>query len=1124
MIDSETGTPLIRSSSSLGRGSALLILLLLFAAIAFPVLFLGSTVSSVTAHGVTAEGAYDYHGPRPLESYTRDPLGSMAGDTAIEAYAAGVLRTGTLPLWNPYQGLGYPFLADPSSKIFYAPNLLRLIVPTAYWDFFGLAHLFGIGVFLFLFCREAGLPRKGALAAGACAFGMGHWLLFLPATSVIQTATWAPLLLYCVERTIARPGQGYVTALLAAVGTYALWTGGHPSPAIMITISIAIYVGIRVVQVPESWRRFPLTIAGFVLGFLVAAPMWLNFLSAVANDPDVQNKAYPVHYAFGDLAGFFIPNLFGAINAPLYSDADGWGMGYVPLFITFLAVAGMTARGRMTPHLVALGAISVIWLGWGMNLPVFNALRHLPFLGRLNPNYLWSLPSITLCVAAGSGVLRLLAADSKDRRRILIAWLVFSGMLAALVAYCLAVPFFGRPSLTGIGAARAFQPAVLWFILCCAVAGINWRRSQEEPAGPLMAVIFAGIALSAMSYFPDGNFRHAALVRALSAGTFAAIVALAWLMRSSAMAKARGSWIAVATVPTAAIGAFAALTVPGLPHRTDPFAAPPYIEWLKQATKQGADRVYGISGTLFPNFASNYHISSVNILVSMVPAWHSNFFERMLDPTLRPFQFFGLPGPSDALPAEHVNLYQRNWNEIDARYFVGRGVTLGFVRAPAVFQHSAYLDPTFQTPDIRPGLELSGRDDAPALEATTDCESGPFDGVEAMLSTFGKQISGRLELGVFAGETLIASARANGSDVSDNAVLPFHFEAPLCRERGQRLRLRLSYVSDAPVRPLLAWHRTGQREFAFRRFRDADVEARPGATYTPSVFSRPIKLSTTCAAPGELRTVLRLSTFGQVNPGALVVDYFNQSGRIARTELDTAELQDNAFAATEPARVCTQAGETVNLEISFRPGNERSRIADWREPEFSLPLVLLMAKPAGKDDLRLAYTDRRTGVEVWENTSAKPRAYLAPAWQAVADWQAAQRAFAQSEDRRATAYVEQPLSCPSGEQGGKPASISDLSVEPNSVRMVVDASAPGVLTLTDLWMPGWRATVNGVDQQVFRVNGIFRGVCLAQPGQHAVVFTYEPPLLRHSLALAALGIFGIAGLGFCAVRRRGARP
>lgn len=1102
----------------------MLILLLLFAAIAFPVLFLGSTVTPVTAPGVTAEGAYDYHGPRPLESYARDPLGSMAGDTAIEAYAAGVLRTGTLPLWNPYQGLGYPFLADPSSKIFYAPNLLRLIVPTAYWDFFGLAHLFGIGVFLFLFCREAGLHRKGALAAGACAFGMGHWLLFLPATSVIQTAAWAPLLLYCVERTIARPAQGYVTALLAAGGTYALWTGGHPSPAIMITISIAIYVGIRVMQMPNSWRRFPLTIAGFVLGFLVAAPMWLNFLSAVTNDPDVQNKVYPVRYAFGDLAGFFIPNLFGAINAPLYSDADGWGMGYVPLFITFLAVAGITARGRVTPHLVALGAISVIWLGWGMNLPVFNALRHLPFLGRLNPNYLWSLPSITLCVAAGSGALRLLAADNKDRRRILIAWLVFSGMLAALVAYCLAVPFFGRPSLTGIGSGRAFLPAVLWFILGCAVAGINWRRSQEESAGPLMAVIFAGITLSAMSYFPDGNFRHAALVRTLSAGTFAAIVALAWLMRSSAMVRRRSSWIAVATVPTAAVSAFAALTVPGLPHRTDPFAAAPYIKWLEQATKRGADRVYGIGGTLFPNVASTYHISSVSILVSMVPAWHSNFFERMLDPTQRPFQFFSLPGPSDALPAEHVDLYQRNWNEIDARYIVGRSVTLGFTRASATFQHEAFLDQTLLAPDIRPGLELSGLDNGPALEAMTDCERGAFDGIEVMLSTFAKRISGRLQLGVFAGETLIANAQADGSAVSDNAGLSFHFEKPLCRERGERLRLRLSYVSDTPIRPLLAWHRVGQREFAFRRFRDANSAARSGATYTPSIFNKPIKMSTTCVTPGELRAVLRLSTFGQLNPGTLVVDYSNQTGHIARTELDTAGLLDNAFATTAPVPACTRAGETINLEISFRPGSERSRIADWREPELGLPLVVLMARPAGKSDLRLAYSDRRTGVEVWENTSAKPRAYLAPAWQAVADWQAAQRAFAQSEDRRAKAYVEQPLSCPSGEQGGKSTSISGLSVEPNSVRMVVDASAPGVLTLTDLWMPGWQATVNGVDQQVFRVNGIFRGVCLAQPGHNAVVFTYEPPLLRHSLALAAFGIFGIASLGFCAVRRRGARP
>src|SRR5690349_5643388 len=41
-----------------------------------------------------------------------------------QAYAASALAHGRLPLWNPLQFGGAPFLAEPGSGVFYPPNLL----------------------------------------------------------------------------------------------------------------------------------------------------------------------------------------------------------------------------------------------------------------------------------------------------------------------------------------------------------------------------------------------------------------------------------------------------------------------------------------------------------------------------------------------------------------------------------------------------------------------------------------------------------------------------------------------------------------------------------------------------------------------------------------------------------------------------------------------------------------------------------------------------------------------------------------------------------------------------------------------------------------------------------------
>jgi len=75
-------------------------------------------------------------------------------------------------------------------------------------------------------------------------------------------------------------------------------------------------------------------------------------------------------------------------------------------------------------------------------------------------------------------------------------------------------------------------------------------------------------------------------------------------------------------------------------------------------------------------------------------------------------------------------------------------------------------------------------------------------------------------------------------------------------------------------------------------------------------------------------------------------------------------------------------------------------------------------------------------------------------------------------------------------QSVNPIQKLDLT-NPNRIEANIAVTKPAMLVMTEIWYPGWEATVDGKPVELYRVNYLQRGIWLAQ-GNHRIEMSFEP--------------------------------
>ncbi len=342
-------------------------------------------------------------------------------------------RAAEWPLWIQALGNGAPLLANHQSAVFYPPHLLFLVFPVERALGYSLAlHLALAGLFAWLWARQLGLGALGrlvtALAYSGSGFLVGHALF----PSMVEAATWLPLLFLLADRLARRRRAGEALALGAVLGVQFL--AGHAQLWYYGAWAIGaygLYRGWREGRLAD--RKVGRTLGRVVLLLIVAALIAAGAAAAqilptwelASNSPRTGGADWDFAMTYSlwpwRLITLLLPGFFGH---PAHGDYWGYGnyfedngyLGVLPFILAHWAVIGWLRRKisrRQDAHLnqdgtvpfwLAMAAVALA-LALGKNTPLYPLIfRYVPGFGAFQaPARFLCLYTFAVATLAGIG-------------------------------------------------------------------------------------------------------------------------------------------------------------------------------------------------------------------------------------------------------------------------------------------------------------------------------------------------------------------------------------------------------------------------------------------------------------------------------------------------------------------------------------------------------------------------------------------------------------------------------------------------------------------------------------------------------------------------------------------------
>jgi len=149
---------------------------------------------------------------------------------------------------------------------------------------------------------------------------------------------------------------------------------------------------------------------------------------------------------------------------------------------------------------------------------------------------------------------------------------------------------------------------------------------------------------------------------------------------------------------------------------------------------------------------------------------------------------------------------------------------------------------------------------------------------------------------------------------------------------------------------------------------------------------------------------------------------------------------------------------------------------------------------------------------IYQNKSVLPRVFVAKNAQIASTVQEQQKVLSSANfDPKTTVILEKDLKKRSFESINSSATITKY--ENQNIEIKAQMDGDGILVLADSFYPGWRAMVDGKEQEILPAN-INQRALILEKGEHLVKFSYQPQSFRAGAVISILSIISLLILFF----------
>lgn len=425
--------------------------------------------------------------------------GDFSGQfVTFAAYQYQRFASGEVPLWDPYNNGGLPFIGDTQAAVFYPPRLITIGLSklAGGWTYHALElemtlHVLVCSLFMYLFVRRITLGQIGSVFGALIAaiiFSYGGFMQSYPPLqlALLEAAIWIPVAVLGIHEATRGEKMRWWWLLLTGLAFGLSWMAGHPQTSWFTTYLLTAYLIYRGCRQHYNWRVIVGGVLVFgILGGALAAVQLLPGLEYLAHTArtgltfDAKGNGFPIQ----DVIQFVFTNVVSQWS-PLY-------IGIVGLVLVGIAL------WRRLPESVFWGVVAVIALGlsFGKNSPIYaffyNILPGLRFFRGQERGAV--VIAFSLAVLAGMGAVHLISweklQDFKATRRIqqvLIGLVVVCGIALAFVI------------VAWLGNHDAYGPYVQPVALSLLLAGLTLAligRLLDAPTSTLRQALLVGLVI-----------------------------------------------------------------------------------------------------------------------------------------------------------------------------------------------------------------------------------------------------------------------------------------------------------------------------------------------------------------------------------------------------------------------------------------------------------------------------------------------------------------------------------------------------------------------------------------------------------------------------------------------------